>query len=298
MTKRRGLRRGLAAAILTAGLTVGSCAAPPSYDGAAMFFNPASAARSKTADSYSSFLVARYASLSNDPQVAARGYAFAAETAPQDATLLERAVFSALLAGKVNNAAALANTAPGEVSSQSSLARLVIAVDALRDDDAGRASAWLRSGPKAGFNGVVGNGLAAWAAYEADGAGAALKLLDQARSQDPLLDVLGVFNRGFILMAAGRDDAALAAFEQGWTSGVSLAVAADAYARLLAAQGRREDAIDLLRRFRTAAGANPGLDLLRRELEAGLPVVVRRPSAMEGAALAIYAPAAALTART
>ena len=58
----------------------------------------AEAATAAAADNYSQFLIARYASLINDPVEAAEKYALVARDRPGDLSIIDRAVFSALLA--------------------------------------------------------------------------------------------------------------------------------------------------------------------------------------------------------
>jgi len=63
------------------------------------------------ARAYSSFLIGRYAALTNDPREAARRYAEAVAREPGDADLVERAVFAALLSGEMEAATYISKSA-------------------------------------------------------------------------------------------------------------------------------------------------------------------------------------------
>ena len=71
-----------------------------------------------------------------------------------------------------------------------------------------------------------------------------------------------------------------------------------AHARLLAANGDRARALQLLKTFQDEVGENAPLETLRREIQAGRDIDVPRLSPRQGAALAVYIPAAALITRT
>ncbi len=256
------------------------------------------AARSAQSQSYSSFLIGRYASLTSDPGEAARRYADAVSREPNDPGLLERAVFSALLAGETQLAWRLAETSPEGALASASLARLTHGVDLLRDGKSREARRMLSSGEFGAFNGLVARGVSAWAALETGGLEAAEATLLEGRSGDALLDGLSIYSLALLQAAAGEDGAALATFESGWRTGLRLGVATDAYARLLARMGRRDEAIGVLTDFARTVGPNASVDALRADLEAGLPVSVKRPTVKQGAALAIYTPASALRSRT
>ena len=72
---------------------------------------------------FSDFLIARYASLTNDPQQAAKRYAGVALSDTGDTSITERAVFSALLANDFDLALSVSKGADDSVLGQSSLPR-------------------------------------------------------------------------------------------------------------------------------------------------------------------------------
>lgn len=254
--------------------------------------------RPAEADSYSAFLVARYAALTNDPRRALEGYEAAFDAAPGETELAERAVFAALMAGRFEDAARVAGEVEGAVAQTSSLVRLTLAVDAIRDRRYSRAEDYLHAGSYGHFNHTMAANLMAWLTLERSGPEAAKEQLLTQLGDDPIIDSVTLYMLGTIHLAAGEDAEALAVFETLWERGPRLAQATEAQARLLAQRGRTLEAMTILSAFRREVGPNPSIDRLKAELDAGEQVTVRRPSLREGAALAIYAPAAALSART
>ena len=251
------------------------------------------------ARSYSDFLQGRYASLTNDPERAADAYRGAFKDNPYNADLLERAVFSALISGDVDGAIEIARRAPDQTVAEVDLTRLTLGVADLADGTRpGRVINQLQAPSVSQFNDLVSRGVQAWAAYERDGLAAAELTLSQSESRDPLIQGLTLANLALIQIHHGADDAALDLLDRIWTDGVRLAVATEHQARLLHARGQTDDAIRLLTKFGLRVGQNAAIEKLREDLESGAPVVLERPSLQQGAALAIYMPAAALASHT
>jgi len=255
-------------------------------------------ARSDAARGYSHFLVGRFASLSNDPARAAEHYAKALRASPQDRDLAERAVFTALMAGDFQSAAEISEDLQAVDGTPASLIDLVRGVDAMRRQRYARAATILEDVQQAPFNHMVADHTAAWALLDTLGLQAAEAKLMEARAGDALLDGVTLNMVGFLRLAAEDDAGAMEAFESVWTEGARLAVAAEAYGELLAAAGRTSEAVAVLTEFNKEVGFNPAVARLIQRIEAGDVVVPTRPSVRSGAALSIYAPAAALAAQT
>lgn len=252
--------------------------------------------RPEAADSYSAFLVARFATLTNDPRTALERYQAALDTSGGAGEIAQRAVFAALLAGGFDEAETMAREA--DPVDPSALVRLTLAVGAIRDGKPAAADRWLDGGRFGPFNRMMAVNLRAWCALETSGPDAARKLLLAGQVDHDLLDSVALYMLGLIDIAAGEDDRALQTLETVWANGPRLAVASDAHARLLTAAGQRERALKMLRTFRQEIGPNPSLEALRQRIAAGEEVAVRRMDLREGAAMAVYAPAAALSARS
>jgi tetratricopeptide (TPR) repeat protein len=253
--------------------------------------------RPTEAEAYSDFLIARFAAMTNDPQKAAEHYALAIDTAPEKSGIADRALFASLLSGDYREGVRLASRA-NTLGSEAALVRLTLAVEALRigrDDDARQMLEHTRFGP---FNRMVARGLSAWRVVDTQGTDAAVRYLEDGLSGDPRLDSATLYMMGLIEMSAGNDDAALSVFDTLWDTSARLAIGVEAHAQLLASRGQRERALEILNAFDEEVGHNASIARLREAIEAGEKIEVRRLSPDEGAALAIYVPAAALMSRT
>lgn len=272
-----------------------SCAA--SSNGALSSRSGSATDRAIEANAYSDYLVARFAAMTNDPKTAATRYATSVDTAPVGSGISERAVFSALLAGDYSSAKKLAKKA-SETGSQATLVRLTLAVDAIKRGDPSMAREYLDAAKFAPFNRTVARQLSAWS-YAADGQHeVAEEYLTRDLSGDPALDGAILYQIGLIQMADRRDNDALKTFEILWESGARLAVGVHAHAELLAFRDQSDKAKEILTEFESTVGTNASLSNLRMRIAEDADIRPARMSASEGAALAIYVPAAALMSQT
>lgn len=242
-------------------------------------------------------MIARFAALTNDPQVAARHYAAAINTAPEDLGVAERAVFSALLAGDYGVAAGLARRA-NDAGSEAALVRLTLAVDAIGRGKTETAIEIIEASDLRAFNRMIARNLEAWSLLDTEGAAAAEAMLQQNLTGDPRLDNATLHMLGLMQAAARNDTGAIQTFDRIWASGARLAVGAEAYAELLAASGERDKAVAILDQFRTEVGVNAALGVLKSRIEAGETITPKRLTTRQGAALAMFLPASALMLQT
>ncbi len=252
------------------------------------------------AELYSAVLIARYAQLNNDPSEAVARYASVLETLPDGHPIAARGVFAALMSGDFDTAVAFAEKARAGTDGNSSLGALTLKVnDIYRGRIARRGPAarlpLQRYGP---FNRSMAINIDAWIALEQDGLEAAEAVLAMAESDGFAVHTVSLAMAGLMQLAAHEDARALATFERIEAIGPRLAIATDAHARLLASRGHRAAALDRITAFREEIGANPQLAALERQIRAGEAVAPPRLSLAEGAALGLYAPAAALAARS
>ncbi|MEX1252445.1 MAG: tetratricopeptide repeat protein [Hyphomonas sp.] len=253
--------------------------------------------RPDEARAYSDFMIARFAALTNDPQVAARHYASAISSAPEDTGVAERAVFSALLAGDYGVAAGLARRA-NDAGSEAALVRLVLAVDAIGRGKTDAAIEIIEASDLRAFNRMIARNLEAWSLMASKGAPEAEAMLQQNLTGDPRLDNATLHMIGLVQTAAGKDEAAVTTFDRIWASGARLAVGAETYAELLAARGEPGKAVAILDQFRTEVGVNASLAALKARIEAGEKITPKRLTTRQGAALAMFLPASALMLQT
>lgn len=254
----------------------------------------ADAAFRDRADDYASFAKARYASLTNDPTIAAGYYARIADEPDADAQLAERAVFSALLVGDVDTAIKLSKRLSAETLAATDLPRLTLAVDALRRNRPSKALSYFDSPWDGRFHAVIASSISAWTALEDDTA-AAIK--QQANAGDGDLVMSGVARNLAALMQLNQGNTAQAQADLAllWDDGARLAIGVETDARLLALEGKTDAALKRLKDFRETVGRNPALTDLARQIEAGAVTQPPTRNAKQGAALAIYAITAAVS---
>ena len=301
-------KRQLSAVLTAASVFLAGCSSMPDY-GLALserFQSSETAATEKVAEpaavastnEFSDFLIARYASLTNDPQQAAQRYAGVALSDTGDTSITERAVFSALLANDFDLALSVSKSADETVLGQSSLPRLTLAAHAISSGDYDAVPALTtreRSGP---FYALVLGSLEAWALFgKGDVGPAELTLLDAA-GEDPYLRDIMLNSLALMEIAASQDVQALETLGVLEENLALTAAAAESYARLLASRGEEAHAINVLSVYLEQVGYSPAIEDTLNRIAAGEDLPVKRLSAAEGAALSIYVPAAALAAQS
>ena len=254
--------------------------------------------RMQDSRAYSEFLRGRYAALTNDPHAAAGFYAAAAKNEPQDKDLLERATFTSLIADDVETALKTAKSAPALAREGTALPNLVLAVDAIAEGRPERAERFLEQKTTSLFNNLIADSLKAWAVYDLRGVEAGIEILGTPPDRSSLLGGLSEVTKGLMQLHAGQQAEALTTFETMWDNGLRLASAAEIHAKLLAAAGQDQEAIELLTTFGQRVGQNAAIEDTRRALLAGNAPTLPQFSVSQGAALSVYTAAAALAAQT
>lgn len=290
------MRRTGAVSAFLLSLSCAACASYPGFSTPGFYFDSQYAPPADAA-ALGNFLVARYAAMTNDPREAARRYAASIDTAPESTGIAERAVYSALVSGDYRQAVQLANKAHG-AGNFGTLVRLTLGIEAFSEGRDAESAAYLAEDGFGPFNRTVARGISAWRMLEKDGPEEAESYLQETLTGDPRLDSATLYMMGLIQLSAHSDADALATFETLWNSGARLAIGLDAHARLLASNGDRARALNLLNAFRDEVGENSALESLRKDIQADRDVEVTRLAPRQGAALAVYVPAAALITRT
>ncbi|MEO0753682.1 MAG: tetratricopeptide repeat protein [Pseudomonadota bacterium] len=278
---------------------LGGCASGGSYSKSS-YWDGSIFARPPAADAYSALLIARYASLNNDPSEAVAQYASVLHAVPPGDEIAARGVYAALLSGDFSQAATFAARADGAASGtgRTSLTDLTLAVKSLSEGRDTAALGHLDLATYGPFNRAMAVNVLAWLTLETDGLAAAEAVLAQADGDAFAVPSVALAMAGLLQSSAGEDDRALATFNRLDASGPRLAMATEAQARLLASAGRADEARARLASFRQDVGPHPVLAELDRSIAAGKPVSAPRLTTLQGAALGIYGPAAALAART
>ncbi|MEL7547112.1 MAG: tetratricopeptide repeat protein [Pseudomonadota bacterium] len=245
------------------------------------------------ARSYSQFAIARYAALTQDPETAARQYAKVLSSSFADPVITERAIFSALLIGDVAGAKTVALGLPDDARRDSDLARLVLATDAVANDNNGDAVLHLMSNWSSDFHETLAQGMTAWLLLPTD-PDSAIATQTSAGGNDPILSRLGQTFAARMQIDYGQTDAAQETLARLWEARARTAIGVEAEARLFAADGATTLAKQRLRSFRETVGRHPALSALSQELEQGDVALPKRLDTKEGIALYLYAMAAAL----
>ena len=287
-----GFRTALLAA--TASIAVGCASGPasaPPWLTAAMF------EEISNAEEYSDFLAARYAGMAGEPAEAANFYRRAFDRQPNDPSILERAELATLIAGEAEAAVMLAAGADPQVSAQSPTAQLALAVGEIAVNKHRRALARLKTTSMGAINLDAANFLTAWL-IGVDDPDAGLAYLAQLPPRR-LLAGEQLSMQGVIQLQAGRDDAALASFEQA----ARLPLASPGYllslrARLLASKGDAASARKLIEALVEDAGAGAETGYVLSLIASGQPVERPKLSIRQGAAVAVYLASAGGVARS
>lgn len=248
----------------------------------------------KTARDYSKFAVARYASLTDDPLMAAEFYSDVSKSVPQDTTIAERAVFSSLLIGDVAEAVKTSGSLPETTLAETELPRLTLAIDAFADGRDKRALTYLQSPWNSAFHAMLARSLLAWIADATDPVVAA-RLQATAGGNDPVLSGVAQTIAALMKLNQGDTAAALADLDRLWDANAQLAIGVEASARNMALTGQADAALKRIKDFDENVGRNPALTALARDINAGDVAPQKKLSQQDGAALALYAATAALS---
>ncbi len=251
----------------------------------------------RTQQEYADFIAARYAGMAGDTPAAAAYYRRAFGNAPTDASLLERATFATLASGDAREAIRIASEADPSVSASSPSAQLALIVD---DIGAGRARTAMQRLKTASL-GAINNDLTGFLIAWLTGSESADKGLAQLAAMTPRRQLAGeqATVQGLILMAAGRDDKAMEAFDQARRLPMaSPDLVASIGARLMASRGDLAGAHKVILSSIEENGRGSATDFVLAAIEGGQPVARPKLSLRQGASVIIYLTSAAGIART
>jgi tetratricopeptide (TPR) repeat protein len=238
-------------------------------------------------DTYSTYAVAKYAGLTDDPVRSAENFARLLETVKTDPWIAEQAIFSVLRLGEVERAVELAKSLPQSTIEETELPRLTLAVAALADDDTETALGYLNQPWRNTYHAMLGRSLAAWIALDTD-PNAALALQEVAGSSDGLFSLMGQTLSAMMMADIGLEDEALSRLDALWSVRARLAIGVETETRLLANRGETELALSRLKDFREDVGRHPALMAVQSEIEAGSVAPPQSLTAQQGTARAIY----------
>lgn len=280
------LARAVAVSALVAAL--GGCAGT---DGFSVF------SKEKAESPFGAYLAGRHAATVNDSSKAAIFYERALRDQPDDPVILERAFMAALTAGDMGRAVPLARRLAA-IDPDERMARLTLALAALRDGRFGEASSEMDAAAPGPFTALVGTLTHAWAAVGDGDKDRALARIAAFEGRAAFA-LFRTYHEALMLDVLGDREGAARAYDKAMeTSGGGSIRVVQAYASFAARDGRRDEARTALASFLEMSGEHPLAEFELKRLDAGeaLPPLVA--NAREGVAEALYGLGSALAGDT
>jgi tetratricopeptide (TPR) repeat protein len=240
-----------------------------------------------------SYLAARHATVERDAASAATFYRSALRTDPKNNELLDRAFFSSLSDGDIDEAVKLADRIL-TLDKSNRVARLVLGVRDLKMKKYAAAQLNINQSIRGPITDLVATLLSGWASYGAGDAKTAVASIDKLAGPEwyPLFKDL---HSGMILELAGKEKDAGQRLERAYKLDDSMLRVADDYARWLSRNKDAAAATAIYEAFDKKLPRHPLVLEKLRETKVGkkLPPLVDSPQA--GAAEALYGIGAMLT---
>ncbi|MDG1824893.1 MAG: tetratricopeptide repeat protein [Henriciella sp.] len=241
----------------------------------------------KEINTLSTYAIAKYAGLTEDPARSADSYTRLLKTVKDDPWVAEQAIFSVLRMGDVDRAVALSKKLPKATIDASELPRLTLAIDTLKRNKKSKALDYMNQPWRNDYHAMLARSLAAWTALDED-PNAAIALQEGAGNNDGLFTLMGQTLAALMKVNVGLEDEALSNFDALWSIRARLAIGVETEARLMASRGETEAALRRLREFRSDVGRHPALLALKDEIESGTVKPPQKLTAQQGTARAIY----------
>ncbi|MEO1188894.1 MAG: tetratricopeptide repeat protein [Pseudomonadota bacterium] len=238
-------------------------------------------------ETLTAYAVAKYAGYTEDADTAARNYSRLLRSVTDDPWLAEQGIFAILRIGEVDRAIALSKRLPESTLVKTELPRLLLAVEALKEDERDRALSYLTTPWGNDYHAMLARSLAAWAMLE-DDPSAAVNLQRYAGGDEGLFALMGQTLSAIMRANIGDTDGAMTDLGVLWDVNARLALGVETEARLIALGGDTDLALKRLQVFRQDVGRHPALTALQREIESGDIAPAPTFSAAQGTALAFY----------
>jgi tetratricopeptide (TPR) repeat protein len=223
---------------------------------------------------------------------AARYFAQAAQSDWDNPLLIERAFVAYAADGQIGQAASVAKHLV-DLAGRNELADLVIASEAIKERRYGAAERMLASVSQDSFTGITAAILRGWALVgdnryaEADDL---LKTLGETGLEDFL-----VFHRALMAEVAGERETALDLAAKAFENEPYVARMVEVYARMLANDGRFDEAAEVIDTFEKQGLTHPVVTVVKEAVEARQKPGVFTPNVQVGAAEMFHGIGAALT---
>ncbi len=290
--RNTALSRGLLAATALALVSAAATPALSETDAAASIIAESGTADGLPVTLSGSYLSGRLAGQTNDLANAAAFFAEALEADPGNTFLLDRAFVLQLANGNIEEALDLAERLRSEQPDHF-VAGLLLAADALRHGKPVEADKLLAKGGRGPLAELAGGLVAAWA-KEAEGN------TDAALAQVSSLDgpswftVFLTYHAGLIQDHAGRTKDALENFRAAYDTDKGALRVVDAYARSLAKNGQKDEALKVLAEYDRVLPDHPVMRATRKALESNEKIGPIAGDAKVGSAEVLYGLGAAI----
>ncbi|KAA5599942.1 tetratricopeptide repeat protein [Blastochloris sulfoviridis] len=238
------------------------------------------------------YLAGRLAGTLRDNAAATDYFKAALKVDSKSPEVVERAFLVMLAQGDINDAATLAARLV-QLDRQHRIARLAIAIRAIKAKQYQTARTQLAQSVRTPIADLTATLLAAWTAYGAGDVKSAIELLDRLQGPEWYATFRDL-HAGLILDLAGQKKEAGKRLERAYKTSATELRVVDAYARWASRNGQREVALEVYRGFDKLLPKHPLVVEAIETLEKGksLPPPVR--SAQEGASEVLYGLGAAL----
>tara|TARA_R110000868_G_scaffold91679_3_gene254048 strand:+ start:302 stop:2038 length:1737 start_codon:yes stop_codon:yes gene_type:complete len=274
-----GILRGAVLAALMA--SVGGCAGLGDFG------------QSANKNPYGEYLAARHASATNQPEIAQKYFDKTLAQGSNNPIVLERAFMAATYAGDMRRSVTLAKQIIKQ-SPDHRMARLVLALDDMRDGDYVQAQAQIGNAEAGVFAALVGSLTQAWAAAGEGNRDAALARLDTFKGK-PAFDLFRTYHTAEILDLLGDNAGAEKAYAEAMdASGATSIRIVQAYASFQSRQGQMDRAQATLKSFLVLSPQHPLALADYNRVASGKPLKPLVGSASEGVAEALYGLGSAL----
>lgn len=242
---------------------------------------------------YGEYLAARHAVAINEPEIAQKYFDKTLATDSKNPIVMERAFMAATYAADMRRAVNLAGQII-KIQPENRMARLVLALDDIRDGDYKQAQTQIGSAETGVFAALVGSLTQAWAAAgdgDREGALARLKTFEGK----PAFDLFRTYHTAEILDLLGDKAGAQKAYAEAMdASGATSIRIVQAYASFQSRQGEMERAQATLKSFLVLSPLHPLALADYERVKAGKALRPVVSSASEGVAEALYGLGSAL----
>jgi tetratricopeptide (TPR) repeat protein len=247
---------------------------------------------STEADAYGNYLAGRLAANEHDMPEAARRYRESLAQDPGNPDLLGRALLYTAGAGNIDEAARLAGRVV-VATPDDRIARLALAVAAIRHGDFAEAREHIERSAKGQFAALTLSLLDAWAAQGAGKTDVALAALKEVTAEGGT-SALSTYHRALILDLAGRMADADTAYREALALAPNSPRMVESYGRFLERSHRVEEARRFYAKFADDSGLQPMVETAVARLAAGRLPARLVPNAQAGAAESLFGIAASL----